>query len=326
MKTLLRSCAAALVLAVPAMHSRAQTGPELILLPWQQEQTTQVVGSASYQDTETDGANFDLDLTRLETRGRFRLHPGSDYEPTLGYNYTYLDLSTSDPMLPDRLVDFSIAFGGQLGETDFGLGFGDWRVGYTVGLGYAGDVPFHDGDAWYALGSVFAVQAIDRDTQWVVALQYDGNRSFLPDAPLPSVTYRARYNDELAYALGFPFSSLRWTPDERWTVLLRTALFISVTARVEYEADAGLVFFGAFEREVDAFQLDGDDSSRRLIFSQQRLEAGVRVRLCDNATLVAAVGYAFDQEFERGYDTRDTDTVRDLDDDVYVRVGVEVGF
>jgi hypothetical protein len=337
MKATLKSCITTTLLAAAASPAPAQTGPELILLPWQEEQTAQVVGNASFMDTETDRAGFDLDLTRLETRGRFRLHPApgrgegqpqapGGFAPTLGYDYTHLDLNTSDPMLPSRLIDVSVAFGGQLGETDFGLGWGDWRVGYTVGVGYAGDVPFHDGDAWYGLGSVFAVQQIDRDTQWIVALQYDGNRTFLPDVPLPSVTYRARYNDGLAYALGFPFSSLTWTPDERWTVLLRTALFISVTARVEYEADAGLVFFGAFEREVDAFQLDGDDSSRRLIFSQQRLEAGVQVTLCDNATLVAAVGYAFDQEFERGYDTRDTNTVRDLEDDVYFRVGVEFGF
>lgn len=326
MKATLRSCFTALLLACPAAPLLAQTGPSLMLLPWQEDQTAQVVGGVSYQDTETDGADFDLDLTRVESRGRFRLDPGSDYEPTLGYEYTYLDLNTSDPMLPSRLVDFSIAFGGQLGTTDFGLSYGDWRVGYTVGVGYAGDVPFHDGHAWYGLASVFAVQAIDRDTQWIVALQYDGNRTFLPDLPLPSVTYRARYNEQVTYALGFPFSSLTWKPDDRWTVMLRTALFISITARVEYEAADGWVFYGAFEREVDAFQLDGDNSRRRLIFSQQRLEAGLRVKLCENATLTAAVGYAFDQEFERGFDTRDTNTVRDLDDAVYVRFGVEVGF
>ncbi|MEM9416449.1 MAG: hypothetical protein AAGA29_13385 [Planctomycetota bacterium] len=327
MNTAIRSLLAVLLctcgLTAPA---EAQTGPELMLLPWQEGQTAQVAGGVSYQDTETDRADFDLDLTRFVGSGRFRLHPGSDYDPTLGLDYTYLDLNTSDPMLPTRLVDFSIAFGGQLGTTDFGLDCGDWRVGYTVGIGYAGDVPFHDGDAWYGLGSLFAVKAIDRDTQWIVALQYDGNRSFLPDIPLPSVTYRARYNDELTYALGFPFSSITWKPDDRWTVMLRTALFISITARVEYTPSEGLVIYGTYEREVDAFQLDGDDSSRRLIFSQQRLEAGVQARLCENTTLTASVGYAFSQEFERGYDSRDTNTVRDLDDAVYVRVGVEVGF
>lgn len=343
MNTFLKSCVAAALLACPFAPALAQTGPELILLPWQEGQTAQVVGYASFMDTETDGADFDLDLTRLESRGRFNLDnpaPGRGepagvgqaprqapgFATTLGYDYTYLDLSTNDPALPARLVDFSLAFGGQLGTTDFGCGGGDWQVGYTLGLGYAGDVPFHDGDAWYGLGSLFAVKPIDRDTQWIVALQYDGNRSFLPDVPLPSVTYRARYNDELTYALGFPFSSITWTPDDRWTVRVRTALFISIDARVEYRPAEGWVFFGAFEREVDAFQLDGDDSSRRLIFTQQRLEAGVQVALCENTTLTVAVGYAFDQEFERGYDTRDTDTVRDLDDAVYFRLGVVVGF
>ncbi|XAM01378.1 hypothetical protein OT109_08280 [Phycisphaeraceae bacterium D3-23] len=327
MKTTLRSLLAAVLCTCSvSAPAAAQTGPELMLLPWQEGQTAQVSGRVSTQDTETDRVNFDLDLTRFVGSGRFRFSPDSDDSPAVGFRYTHLDLNTSDPALPSRLVDFSIAFGGQIGTTDFGCDCGDWRVGYTVGVGYAGDVPFHDGDAWYALGSLFAVQAIDRDTQWIVALQYDGNRTFLPDIPLPSVTYRARYNEQLTYALGFPFSSLNWKPNDRWTVLLRTALFISVTARVEYTPAEGLVIYGAYEREVDAFQLDGDDSSRRLIFSQQRLEAGVRYTIYDNTTLTAAVGYAFAQEFERGYDTRDTRTVRDLDDAVYVRVGVEVGF
>ncbi|MFI4862073.1 MAG: hypothetical protein ACIAXF_15510 [Phycisphaerales bacterium JB063] len=327
MKTSLRSWLAAVVCSCSvAGPAAAQTGPELMLLPWQEGQIAQLNGRVSTQDTETDRVDFDLDLTRYVASGRFRLSPGSEHDPAIGFRYTHLDLNTADPMLPSRLVDVSVALGGQLGTTDFGLDWGDWQVGYTVGVGYAGDVPFHDGDAWYALGSLFAVQTIDRDTQWIVALQYDGNRAFLPDIPLPSVTYRARYNEQLTYALGFPFSSLTWKPDDRWTVLLRTALFISVTARVEFEPTDGLVLYAAYEREVDAFQLDGDDSSRRLIFSQQRVEAGVRYTIYDNTTLTAAVGYAFAQEFERGYDSRDTTTVRDLDDAVYVRVGVEVGF
>ena len=326
MKTTPRSCCAALCFAVLGLPAVAQTGPELMLLPWQEGQAFQASARAISVSTETDPLGADIHFTRYDGSARLRLDPNSEADPTLGYEYTYFELSTGDPALPSRLTDTSIAFGGRLGATDFGMDHGDWEVAYTLGFGYAGDVPLHDGDAWYALGSVSAVRAIDRDTQWIVALQYDGNRVFLPDVPLPAVTYRGRYNAEVTYTLGFPFSSLTWRPDLNWTVTLRTLVLVNLNAEVAYKATDDLTFYAVYERDTDAFQLDGDLDTRRLIVSQQRVELGLRYRVDENLRLIAAGGFAFDQTFDRGFDTRDLRTVADLDDAAFFRVGVEVAF
>lgn len=322
---------AAALLALPASLAAAQTGPSLMLAPMAPDQIGQVNGSVFFQDTDSKQTGADVDLAIIDVDGRIRLHPGASYDPTLGTSYTHFEIDTADPALPEHLVDASVAFGGRFADVDLGQTLnGQWQMGYTVGLGYAGTAPFADGDAWYAKGSIFAIQAYDRDSRLVVALEYDGNRVFLPDIPLPAVTYFDRWTDTVTYAVGFPFSNLTWTPDDRWTVRLTSFLFISSSARVTYQAADKLELFGAYESRSDAFQLANDNGSRRLIFEQQKLEAGVNYDLTNDLTndltLTAAAGYAFSQEFDRGYDTRETTSVRDLDDAAYVRVGVSLRF
>lgn len=318
---------AAALFALPATLASAQTGPSLMLAPMAPDQQGQATASAFFLGSDVSQTGADVDLAIIDLTAKYRLHPEASYDPTLGTSYTHFEIDTADAALPEHLVDASVAFGGRFADVDLGETLnGEWQMGYTVGLGYAGTAPFADGDAWYAKGSIFAIQAYDRDSRLVVALEYDGNRVFLPDIPLPALTYFDRWTDTVTYAVGFPFSNLTWTPDDRWTVRLTSFFFISSSARVTYQASDRLELFGAYESRSDAFQLANDNGSRRLIFEQQRLEAGVNYDLTDDLTLTAAAGYAFDQEFDRGYDTRETTSVRDLDDAAYVRVGVTLRF
>lgn len=305
----------------------AQSGPVLMLAPWQPDQIAEMRAEGFYTPTEADVTGADVDLSIFDAQGRVRLDPNSSYNPTLGFSFTQFNLGTSDAALPDRLVDLSIGFGGSFGGVDLGetLG-GEWQLGYTIGLGYAGTSPFNDGHAWYGKATLYGVKPIDKDTRWIVALDYDGHRSFLPDVPLPAVTYFGRLSETVTYGLGFPYSTLRWTPDDVWTFEVKSALFLSLTGKVSYKVNDRLSLFAAYQKRTDVFVTSGLPDNRRLLFSQERAELGLRYELNGQADLIVAGGYAFGQEFDVGYDSRDPAGLRDLDDSGYIRAAIELRF
>src|SRR5437763_2887026 len=126
-------------------NSLAQTGPALLLKPNLSEQETlEARGDALWLQsgsTSNNGAHFQLGV--LEWTGRVR-EQRENFIPRLGWDVLYLDMHTNDPTLPHRgLTDVSLAAGVELGT------YSGWRTGLTVGVGYAGDTPFGEGDAWY---------------------------------------------------------------------------------------------------------------------------------------------------------------------------------
>ncbi|MBX2852547.1 MAG: hypothetical protein KTR15_12480 [Phycisphaeraceae bacterium] len=304
----------------------AQSGPGMMLVPWAGDQQAQVKADAFYTPTEADVTGADVDLSIFTSTGRFRLDPDASYNPTIGYEFVQYEIGSSDAALPDDLTDVSIAFGGGFGNVDLGETFGQWQMGYTLGLGYAGVTPFNDGDAYYGKADLFAVKAIDRDTRWLVGINYDGNRSFMPDVPLPAVTYFSRLNETTTYAIGLPFSQLTWAPDEFWTVDIRSAFFFNFNGTVSYQASEDLKLFASYTRRNDAFTLPTGFANRRLLFSQDRAEVGLSYDLGENLVLTVAGGYALNQEFDVGFDSRDPGGLRDLDDSGYIRGGIEIRF
>lgn len=298
----------------------------MMLVPWAVDQSAQVKADAFFTPTEADVTGADVDLSIFTSTGRFRLDPDASYNPTIGYEFVQYEIGSSDAALPDDLTDVSIAFGGSFGNVDLGESIGEWQVGYTLGIGYAGVTPFNDGDAYYGKADLFAVKAIDRDTRWLVGLNYDGNRIFMPDVPLPAVTYFSRLNEEITYGIGLPFSSLTWKPDEFWTVDVRSALFFSFNGTVSYKASKDLRLFASYVRRNDAFTLPTGFANRRLLFSQDRAEVGLSYDLGENLVLTVAGGYALNQEFDVGFDSRDPGGLRDLDDSGYIRGGIELRF
>lgn len=318
--TALAQSGAAMMLAPPSPMRVSDEGRPT---PW----TLELEADAFFTPTEADVTGADVDLSIFDATGRLRLDPDSSYNPTIGFELVQFELGSSDAALPDDLTDVSIAFGGSLGAVDLGESLGgEWQVGYTLGVGYAGTTPFADGDAWYGKADLYAVKPIDRDTRWLVGINYDGNRVFLPDTPLPAVSYFGRLNETTTYALGVPFSRLTWQPDDVWTVDIRSALFFSFNGSVNVQVTEDIKLFAAYVRRADAFTVSGGFDNRRLLFSQELLELGLTSTAIGNIDLTIAAGYAFDQEFDVGYDTRDPGGLRNLDDSVYIRGGLTLGF
>jgi hypothetical protein len=306
-------------LAAPAS---AQTGPGLLRFSHEENPpkwTTASSASVRFQRKAGVKRNGeDVQLTISEGRARRRLGEGAK-APLLGHEQQLIFLNGDGSLLPERLWDISLAAGGELAE------WGDWRLGATAGAGFAGDLPFSDRDGWYAKANLMGQRSIGEDATLRAGLNFNGNRAIFPDVPLPFVAYTKRASENLRYTLGVPMSAVRWQPSERWQLRARYAPAFTINGEMSYSVTEELELYGSFESGYHAFHEKRRDEHERLFFRQRRAEAGVRWRF-GPGRLILAGGFSFDQEFERGFDVRDTDGVTELSDEPYGRVGLELRF
>ena len=316
-------CVLVSLLAI-STRAHAQTNAELLISPFPKEQAVTADASAVFLEgghIAESGVDEDFQLSLFGTQGRFRLVPGTLESPRIGYDFTYLDLDTGFDGLPERLVDQSVAVGFPLGK------YGDWIFGASVGLGYAGDGGFGDGDAWYGLASIAAFWQMDETSAFVFFLDYDGNRTFLPDVPLPGGAYIKRISDRLELTAGLPISSITWKATDRFTLELAYSIPDNVRVDVGYEVIDHFTIFGRVRQQRNAFYFDGlAENYDRILFQQRRAEAGVRYEPCKNAALDLALGYAWGGEFSEGFDSRKTNEIADISDEPYIRAGVELKY
>jgi hypothetical protein len=317
----------ALVLTL-ASTARAQTGSELALKPFDAELALDGTGDIWAYDKGRDGESGEsLRLTIVESEGRFRLKPGDIASPRFGYDFTYFNVDTGAPGIPRQLFDQSIGIATPVGIYE------NWIFGVSLGVGYAGPTPFGDGDAWYGLASIAVFKKFDEKTALAVGIDYNGNRTFAPDIPLPGFAYIAQLSPELELTLGLPITAINWQPLERVRVQVSYETIDSVEARVGYEFIKGLEAYGSMGRRSDAFFIDGLSSgNERILFEQRRAEVGLTWRTKDagigeqDLEFTAALGYAWSGEFSAGFDQRDSDLVADVSDEPYLRLALQLRF
>ncbi len=321
-------CIAVVGAMVFATSAMAQTGPDLLLEQFEKDKSYNLSGDITVLfNGNTDNSSADFGMTMYESKGRMKLDlgkiiPGIDRaQPRAGYELVVLDLDTNDPSLPGQFVDVSVGAG-------MGIAAGEkWKAGLTLGVGYASSSVFDDGNAYYGKADLAVGYDIDETTQLGIVLSYDGNRPIFPDTPLPGFLYRKRLNDQTSIGIGFPFSSIEWKPDSRWTLKFKYLMPDFVTANVEYALSDNFAVFADLDARTYAFHWDeldrGDD---RILFKQKRAELGVRGTIDDRFSFIAAGGYAFGGVFEAGFDLRESDEVAEISDEPYVRLAVEMKF
>ena len=294
----------------------AQTGPALLLKPLlSEEDRLESRGDALFLGSaEAETADFDLSIYEFE--GRFR-EIREKLIPRIGWDVTYLNLNSDVAVLDQDLLDTSLAVGLELGE------YYDWRAGLTVGVGYAGNAPFGEGDAWYGKATLVLGRKLRPKTDLAVVVDYDGNRSVFPDIPLPGIAYRHEFDPTFSYVLGVPLSSATWKPTPAWLIEVTWSLVDRIDARFEHKLAGDVTIFGNLERRHEAFTIDGIGDNERLLFEQHRAELGVRWHPWEHTSFLLAGGYAFGSEFSIGFDQRDSDEVADISDEPYVRIGFE---
>ena len=309
----------------------AQTGPALLVAPFPKEQFIDTQSSWFYEDAghvkETDQS---VRISVYESTGRVRVVPGSLISPRVGWELEYIDIDAgrADGLggaggLPEQLTDQSVGVAFPVAKVD------EWVFGVALGLGYAGASPYGEGSAWYGKATALAFRQFNENDALVFVIDYDGNRTFLPDVPLPGVAYTRRVSPDLFYVIGIPLSSVTWKPFERLSLEAGWFPVESFHAAAGYEFTPHWSAFASLDYRSSAFTLDGLGGDDRLIFQQRRAEAGVRWaprHQRETLAFTAAVGYAWGQEFSVGFDARDTDEVADVSDEPYARIGLEVKF
>jgi len=312
---------AALVLSVIgtlASSADAQTGVGLLFKPWDGGERFEIDARAALfgeGETEDTGVDEGVQLSIYESSGRFKLNGEKESPFAIGYSFYYMNIDSDDDALPNRLVDQQVAIGAELFHCD------GWAISLIGGAGYASSNPFADDDALYGRGDLIATRKIDENASIQVGLSFDGNRTFLPDIPLPFFAYSRKLSETLSFTLGLPYSSVRWIPADRWYLNASITPSPSLNIELGYEVVEQVTIYGAFRSDIRAFHIDGDDDNRRVFFEQSLAEVGVRWKPCPTCEIFLAGGFAFDQEFTRGWDTRDTDDVREISDEPFVRFG-----
>ena len=318
-RTIYFAAVLATALAAPAW---SQTGPALTVLPWQNDRLNELnVDVLVANRGQTDNANSVFRLQKYDVSGRWR-QQAENNTFTAGFNTSYLQLSTGDPVLPQRLVNQSLAAGFRLDEPNNNRN-SLWLV---LGLGYAGNTPYADSDALYGQANLIYNVPIDQHSSWQFTINYDGNRSIFPDVPIPTIAYKKYVNEQLSYVIGLPANILHWRPNKRFTVKLTYFVPVALNIAAEYALSGGWSVFGRFDNHFSVFTVDGAPDHQRLFFQQQRLEAGVRLRSDQKVDLTLAGGYAFNQEFNTGFDVRDLNEIAEPSDEPYVRVAVQISF
>jgi hypothetical protein len=288
----------------------------LLFKPWPVGERVQAQGEVTHLDRGSTDNSPTFDLSTFDTSGRVRLWPGQRADPRFGWNYTQFQTS-GDPSIPSDLVDTSVAFG--VGVLDYS----GWLGGITVGIGYAGQEPFTDGNAWYGMGDFLVGRDIDKTSSLGFVIDYDGNRTFMPDVPLPGVIYTKRLNETLLLGLGFPFSSVEYKVG-KLTLSGRFYVPDDAEARIDYEFAKVFGVFGQFNSRREAFHDDAFPvTTDRLLYKSRRTELGFRWSPHNMIDLIVAGGYMFGQEFNQGFDSRNETRVAKPSDEPYVRIGFQ---
>ena len=355
-----------LALAAPAA---AQTGPSLMLDPFRTSDQFELNLQGMFQSgSETSnldalGSPFDYRADVYDLNGRLRVAPVSREgfgmaQPRVGFATHYEQLHSTDPALPDELFDGSVAFGMGV------LSAAGWLGGLSVGIGHAGTDFEADGNALYLQGNFVLGKTFSNGDVVGLVLDYDGNRSFLPDWPLPGFQVRKRLDrpssppgstsapatrtaDNLVFeaiahdpqadpprlvlALGVPFTEMEWRPIDDLLLEVTFSLPDNFAARVDWTVIgdrqvSGVGLYASLNRTTEAFHWNELPRSDRLFHRMAFVEAGLNWRLHDRFELVIAGGYAFNQEFESGWDTRDSVEVAEIDDAPYARAQARLRF
>jgi hypothetical protein len=312
----------AMLLPVVCLSARAlaQTDPTLLINPWEHGQafdtSTDAVLESSAPNRET---HDETGLSSYHAFGRWRVLPDQEATPRFGYDLTYFDITTTDPALPRHLWNGTVGFAQPVAD------FNKWFAVVTGAAGYAGDTPFSDPHAVYFTGNVIVGRKFSDDKAFIFALNYDGNRSFLPDVPIPGFAYADRYNEHVTYVIGLPLNSIRYEPQKGLQFDLGWGLLGTFKARVGWEFQRHYSVYTSYTDRLTAFHLSDLPEDRRLFLQEHRAEVGFRWNPTPTLKFSVGTGWAFGQEFSEGYDLRGTTPLRHLRDGPFGRAMLEIG-
>lgn len=288
----------ALVSSIGTSGLRADVPPLLTLDPWVGSEIAQTWDHPMEENKawiRNDGQS--AHIFWYDSYGRIRFEPKNAYSPAIGYRVMYIDLGTHSPLLPEQLTDQSLVLGAHVIRNS------RWDLGVVLGGGYSGNSPFGDSRAYYGLGHVELGRRISPEDELDITLDYMGNSGLLPDVPLPGFAWVHR-SKEAYWRLGYPTTEIRLHPLPRIELTADYEAPIDGRAEASYRIVKGLYGFADFQNYFEGYTINTYPDHQRLFMEFSRIEAGIRVIHEPWFDISVALGYAFNQEFMRGFDIR----------------------
>jgi hypothetical protein len=310
------SCLAVALFAF-AKPAIAQTDSHLILDDWDSGYHIEASADALLFGRSRLQGGGTTSFSEWLSQGRVRLDPTMPLSPSVGYDWTHFGLS-DNPVLPRRLDDLSFAAGSPLFSQE------NWFGGATVGFGYAGDEAFGRSNAYYGKASFFVGDDLGDGQTLLFMVAYDGNRTFFPDLPLPSVEYDNKFDRTLEFVLGLPQTAIIWNPSDQWLLTLSYDFPNTLFAEVDYNITSNVVIQARYASDENAFHVSGLPDDRRLFYNGDRVEAGIEWAIDDHLKLSATAGYAFSRQFSQGFDDRDLSNQIAIEDQFYLGLSAEL--
>ena len=278
--------------------AEATTSQMLVMKPFGQANAEFSTSFYALEGSKTT-ANTGVDLIQNDTTARFLLNPGQDNALTLGFESHHIQIDTSSGLLPRQLNNQSIAMGYDIGGSHIGM-LKDWTFKSIVGVGFSGNKAFNDGDAVYFKGDLIGTKSIDDNSQWIVSLNYNGSRTFMPDVPLPTFAY-AHQERKMQYMIGLPSSFINYNFNDH-TSLYASGSLSSLNLKLTHKLNDNISLYASYKDSTQSFMIKAPSNHDRIIFRQTRVELGATLKLASSLKLTLGAGQAFDQEFEQGYE------------------------
>lgn len=283
---------------------------------WLQSWNDTYLENSSYIRNDSTAAQIGY----VNNGGRVRLANTGRYSPTIAFDSLWMPLNTHSKLLPRQLDSQAMSFGTPLGQ------IGKLGFGASIGVGYAGSTPYNDPNSIYGMFLLTSQYKFNPRDRVLVSLDYNGNRSILPDVPLPSIEY-VHITPTLELIAGFPEIGAWWKPMPRLNLSIDYDIVDDGSAKVSYAVFPWLKAYSKFQVSSYSFHVDSYNADQRLFFTMSRIEAGIRlISFSKHASLTLGGGYAFNQAFNQGFDGRTTTPIGQIANAVYGRLEFNFSF
>lgn len=255
-----------------------------------------------------DGEEGTVSTFHWDSNGRIKLHrTNGDPAAWMGYRLLTLSVHSDIERLDHELTDLALALAVRPGLEGLTL---------SAGWGTANDGLFGDSSTYYGTGTIdYRIDAGLR-----AGLSYDGNRTLLPQVPLPYISWEAASSQDLTITLGTLESTLIWSPGS-FSISARWGWPTDGSLRAELKLPSQFRLYAEAARRVDAFhQRDRDHT--RTFYQLHTTEAGLRW-ITSWADLSLGAGWAFGQRYFEGVDMRDREELAEPEDGPFVALTIE---
>lgn len=288
--------------------------------------------SLSYQamgyTTETlkDQSSRDFTMTRHDAIIVHPISQNSFNEWSVSSNLHVQDIRTNTILpttgkpFPSDLWD--LRFGTQYRQ----LLVNGWIGGGTLSVGSASNKPFYSVDEVTISANVFTRIPDSGKNAWVILLNYNNNREYLPHVPIPGVGYWYEPSSLYRIAVGIPFLFAEVNLMDDLTLRFNWLPIETVHAGLTYRLLKLLKLYGSFDWRNDRyFMAERTDKDKRFFYYEKRLTIGLQWDLTESILLDVSGGYAFDRFYFEGekYSDRDLNRV-DIKDGPFgaLRIGL----